>query len=65
MWEYDVFMNGPDDPRWTTRSCFRVWAVSDEAVRTAYPQADRIYRLGRNCGAVCIWQSAGSDFGNE
>lgn len=45
MWEYHVFLHAPDDPGWGPKSAFSVHAVSDEAVRLAYPHADRIYRF--------------------
>jgi hypothetical protein len=45
MWEYHIFLHGPDDPAWGVSSVFTVHAVGDDAVRSAFPHADRIYRF--------------------
>ena len=45
MWEYHVFLHGPNDPAWGPKSAFAVWAPSDEAIRDIFPNADRIYRF--------------------
>lgn len=48
MWEYHVFLHHYDDPAWSLASLVVVYAPSDEAVKTAYPSADRIYRNERS-----------------
>jgi len=40
--EYHIFPTSPDSMFW--RPSFVVNAVSDEAVRAAFPKADRIYK---------------------
>lgn len=52
MFEYDIFLHAPDDPAWTPRSSFKVYALSDEAVVALYPHADRIYRCGSDGGCL-------------
>lgn len=52
MFEYVVFLKHYDDPTWTPRSSFTVYAVSDDAVVACYSHADRIYRRGRDGGCI-------------
>ena len=52
MFEYDIFLHAADDPAWTPRSSFTVYAVSDDAVVAAFPNADRIYLRGANGGCI-------------
>lgn len=49
MIEYCIFPSGPDAKIWSPP--FTVYAISDEAVRSAFPNADRIYR---NSGASTL-----------
>ena len=42
MNEYHIFPSSPDAADW--KPSFTVRAVSDEAVKEAFPSADRIYR---------------------
>lgn len=46
MIEYCIFPSNPDAEFWSAP--FTVHAVSDEAVREAFPNADRIYSYRQN-----------------
>ena len=50
MTEYHIFLHGPDDPAWTPRSTFTVYAPSDTAIRDIFPNADRLYRFDPQFG---------------
>lgn len=54
MYEYHVFLHHYDDPRCGPSSTVFVDAVSDEAVREAFPHADRIYRYTVREGLVRV-----------
>lgn len=47
MIEYHIFPTSPDALHW--KASFRVHAVSDEAVCSAFPGVDRIYRFDGLC----------------
>lgn len=52
MIEYCIFPSSPDAKNWS--SPFTVYAVSDESVKEAFPNADRIYRNSNGASLVRV-----------